>query len=341
MTLCLSTFVMSDSGVSKNIENSNTCQKYSNHEEVRESKLDESRLHYENGKCYYSDPSGERLEWDEEKKEWKRDTDSSKQNDYIVENGCYYYRDKTTGKKLKWSTESNSWASCGEEGEESTVNSNIKTVRQEDSEEENEEEEEDEELEDEKPKSKPVVRQDMSEGIYGTDGDNHTYTDPNDGTVYVWDKEKNAWFPKIDEDFIAQYQMSYGFVKPDCPESADTEIKDIKEDSKENSNEDLKKDSEDVASLKRKQPQEPAWFDVGDKHNTKVYVTNLPTDISEQDFIDLMQKCGLVMKDVETGKMKIKLYTEPGTNHLKGDALCTYIKTLCNSVGQTYGSVSS
>lgn len=51
--------------------------------------------------------------------------------------------------------------------------------------------------------------------------------------------------------------MSYGFVKPDCPESADTEIKDIKEDSKENSNEDLKKDSEDVASLKRKQPQEP------------------------------------------------------------------------------------
>lgn len=54
MTLCLSTFVMSDSGVSKNIENSNTCQKYSNHEEVRESKLDESRLHYENGKCYYS-----------------------------------------------------------------------------------------------------------------------------------------------------------------------------------------------------------------------------------------------------------------------------------------------
>lgn len=106
------------------------------------------------------------------------------------------------GKKLKWSTESNSWASCGEEGEESTVNSNIKTVRQEDSEEENEEEEEDEELEDEKPKSKPVVRQDMSEGIYGTDGDNHTYTDPNDGTVYVWDKEKNAWFPKVTISFV-------------------------------------------------------------------------------------------------------------------------------------------
>lgn len=45
------------------------------------------------------------------------------------------------------------------------------------------------------------------------------------------------------------------------------------------------------------------------------------------------------MKDVETGKMKIKLYTEPGTNHLKGDALCTYIKVRINntqSISNTY-----
>ena len=31
-----------------------------------------------------------------------------------------------------------------------------------------------------------------------------------DGTVYDWDAEKKAWFPRINEDFIAQYQMSYG-----------------------------------------------------------------------------------------------------------------------------------
>ena len=24
-----------------------------------------------------------------------------------------------------------------------------------------------------------------------------TYTDPNDGTVYEWDAEKRAWFPKV------------------------------------------------------------------------------------------------------------------------------------------------
>ena len=25
----------------------------------------------------------------------------------------------------------------------------------------------------------------------------YTYTDPNDGTVYEWDQEKQAWFPKV------------------------------------------------------------------------------------------------------------------------------------------------
>lgn len=39
----------------------------------------------------------------------------------------------------------------------------------------------------------------------------HTYTDK-DGAVFFWDTEKNAWFPRIDDDFMAVYQMSYGFV---------------------------------------------------------------------------------------------------------------------------------
>ena len=68
------------------------------------------------------------------------------------------------------------------------------------------------------------------------------------------------------------------------------------------------------------------WFEVEPENNTKVYVSNLPLDTSEQEFIDLMQKCGLVMKDPESGKMKIKLYTEQDSKVLKGDALCTYIK---------------
>lgn len=46
---------------------------------------------------------------------------------------------------------------------------------------------------------------------YGFEDDTHTYTDAQ-GVKYFWDKEKSAWFPKIDDDFMARYQMSYGFV---------------------------------------------------------------------------------------------------------------------------------
>lgn len=42
-----------------------------------------------------------------------------------------------------------------------------------------------------------VKRQDMSKGKYGHDGTTQTYTDSADGTVYIWDREKNAWFPKV------------------------------------------------------------------------------------------------------------------------------------------------
>ena len=39
------------------------------------------------------------------------------------------------------------------------------------------------------------------------------YKDPNDGMTYEYDPEKRAWFPRINEDFVAQYQMNYGFTK--------------------------------------------------------------------------------------------------------------------------------
>jgi hypothetical protein len=40
----------------------------------------------------------------------------------------------------------------------------------------------------------------------------HLYKDATDGMIYEWDVAKNAWFPRIDEDFMAVYQMNYGFT---------------------------------------------------------------------------------------------------------------------------------
>lgn len=62
---------------------------------------------------------------------------------------------------------------------------------------------------DENGKIRSVKRQDMSKGKYGHDGLTQTYTDPADGTVYIWDREKNAWFPKV---FYYEYYYVYNVL---------------------------------------------------------------------------------------------------------------------------------
>lgn len=87
------------------------------------------------------------------------------------------------------------------------------------------------------------------------------------------------------------------------------------------------KSDQDEAPLRKRKKEEspPSWFEVDEDHNTSVYVSNLPLDISEDDFVGYMKKCGLIMKDLDTNKFKVKLYKDKDGN-FKGDALCTYIK---------------
>ncbi|XP_045776321.1 HIV Tat-specific factor 1 homolog [Maniola jurtina] len=142
---------------------------------------------------------------------------------------------------------------------------------------------------------------------YSYENDTHVYTEA-DGSKCFWDEEKKAWIPKVDDEFLAFYQMSYGFV-----DNAPAEPKPEKED---------KKKSE--VGVKRK--SEPQWFQPSEEKNTKVYVSNLPLDLTEEEFVNFMQKCGLVERDPSTQKMKIKMYMDKDQNCFKGDALCTYIK---------------
>lgn len=51
----------------------------------------------------------------------------------------------------------------------------------------------------------------------------------------------------------------------------------------------------------------------------------MPLDITEEEFIELMGKCGMIMKDPKTQKYKVKLYMD-SNGYLKGDGLCDYIK---------------
>lgn len=158
---------------------------------------------------------------------------------------------------------------------------------------------------------------------YGFENDTHTYTDK-DGVKFFWDKDRSAWFPKIDDDFMAKYQMNYGFIdnKNEEPKS---EISEEKNKRKASAIGESEIEQYKIPGAKRK-PSEPTWFELDETQNTKVYVSNLPLDITEQEFIELMSKCGLVMRDLADGSFKIKLYKEPDTDYLKGDALCTYIR---------------
>ncbi|XP_053676807.1 HIV Tat-specific factor 1 homolog [Anopheles nili] len=159
--------------------------------------------------------------------------------------------------------------------------------------------------------------------------------------TYFWDDQRKAWFPKIDDDFMAMYQLNYGFVdntsgatsdSGDGPQMSSSIARTIASDSSARDNtleasSEEQEEAQRAAKVKKRKapPEPPKWFDLAPEHNTKVYVSNLPTDISEEEFGEVMSKCGMVMKDPKTHKLKLKLYCEPdGT--LKGDGLCHYIK---------------
>ncbi|XP_067085308.1 HIV Tat-specific factor 1 [Osmerus mordax] len=170
----------------------------------------------------------------------------------------------------------------------------------------------------------------------GDGTDPYTFTDPEDGTVYDWDHNKKAWFPKITEDFLAAYHANYGFTKegehdPDAavvagsaPAAQGPDGKSKNTDPTPTKNQDQGPGKEDKQKGEKRKA-DPGWFDVDKDKNTNVYVSGLPPDISTEEFVELMSKCGIVMRDPITEEYKVKLYKDAQGNQ-KGDGLCCYLK---------------
>ncbi|XP_061606913.1 HIV Tat-specific factor 1 [Phyllopteryx taeniolatus] len=164
--------------------------------------------------------------------------------------------------------------------------------------------------------------------------DPFAYTDPDDGTVYDWDHDKKAWFPKITEDFMAAYQANYGFAREGDPDAGgaatETEKRPAAAREEAGARELISEQQKSAAAKDGKQRAEkrkadPGWFDMEDDKNTNVYVTGLPPDTSTEEFVALMSKCGIVMRDPLSEDFKVKLYKDQDGN-LKGDGLCCYLK---------------
>ncbi|RMC20018.1 hypothetical protein DUI87_00864 [Hirundo rustica rustica] len=164
------------------------------------------------------------------------------------------------------------------------------------------------------------------------ESDPFTYVDPADGAAYEWDLEKKAWFPKITEDFLATYHANYGFHadERDCSSASGTATESKQPVSSKSSgaqpsaNETGQKQT-DPKQKSEKRKLEPGWFHVEEDRNTNVYVTGLPPDITKDEFVQVMSKCGIIMRDPQTEEHKIKLYKDKEGN-LKGDGLCCYLK---------------
>ncbi len=46
-------------------------------------------------------------------------------------------------------------------------------------------------------------------------------------------------------------------------------------------------------------PTAPSWFEIDDQHNHNVYVSGLPTDVTVEEFVELMSRYGIVMETEE------------------------------------------
>ena len=118
---------------------------------------------------------------------------------------------------------------------------------------------------------------------------------------------------------MANYQINYGFTKDGVAEPT----RPSEEESKP-----TVVNTEQVDAKKKKKTEtekEAAWFEEEESKSTKVYVSNLPSVITEESFVEFMSKCGMVEFDIRTKKPKVKIYRDEEGNP-KGDGLCSYIK---------------
>ena len=170
--------------------------------------------------------------------------------------------------------------------------------------------------------------------LYGDTKDDDTEKDPGGetdsfgqqptDTPYEWDLDKKAWFPKITEDFIATYQANYGF-SDDGASSSTASVQDVSARAAEEPPQRQPPEPSDLKKKGEKRKAESGWFHVEEGRNTNVYVSGLPPDITVDEFIQLMSKFGIIMRDPQTEEFKVKLYKDNQGN-LKGDGLCCYLK---------------
>ena len=96
---------------------------------------------------------------------------------------------------------------------------------------------------------------------------------------------------------MANYQINYGFTKDGVAEPTRP--------SEEEPKPTVVPEPVDAKKKKKTEAEkEAAWFEEEESKSTKVYVSNLPSVITEESFVEFMSKCGMVEFDIWTKKPK-------------------------------------
>ena len=195
--------------------------------ETEEAQNDDSSLEETTDTTKCSDSSVEDKKANDSNREDKDTPSESQYAEHVtyMADGTAIYTDPKTNYKYKWCTKANNWiphdnsntsANPYENEHYKWCNETQKWIPKQTQVTETEhykwDSEKNEWVAKVKPNTTTAEEINPKEIVYEIDDEGQrTYRDK-DGTVFFWDDEKSAWFPKIDDDFMARYQMSYGFI---------------------------------------------------------------------------------------------------------------------------------
>jgi hypothetical protein len=109
------------------------------------------------------------------------------------------------------------------------------------------------------------------------------------GVSMVWKPEIQQWIPdnEVNEDFLAYYNSTYG-IQYDYSnyDFGSTNSKDTTTSEQQSSDLTGKKLTKEEKEMRRREAAERAknWMEIDDSKSTNVYVSRLPTDITEIEF---------------------------------------------------------
>ncbi|KAE8452407.1 hypothetical protein EG329_001108 [Mollisiaceae sp. DMI_Dod_QoI] len=157
---------------------------------------------------------------------------------------------------------------------------------------------------------------DSDERISFSKLDNKFLLVQDDGTEFEFDDAIKRWIPVVDEALLEEQQKAYRVSGVDESEPVESLKKKRK---KEYINGEDEGGRAPKAPKKAKAPLPP-------RANTAVYVTGLPLDVTVDEVHEVFsRKCGVIAEEIDSGKPRIKLYTD-SNGDFKGDALVVFFK---------------